>query len=69
MLEAALTSLGDVQALAEFLPGLEIGHRLVRDLHLVAGARVAADPGVTPADRERAEAPQLDPIAAREGRS
>jgi len=53
----------DVQALAHFLAGLEIGHPLGVDVDGVAGARVAALAGVALASREGAEAPQLDPAA------
>src|SRR3954469_21756521 len=50
----------DVQALAHFLAGLEIGHPFGVDVDGVAGARVAALAGVALAGREGAEAAQLD---------
>src|SRR5207237_1048070 len=57
-----------VQPVAQLLPGLEERDVLLGDLDAVAGARVAADTGVAALHREGAEAAQLDPIAARQGR-
>src|SRR3954468_19062717 len=57
-----------VQPFAHFLAGLEERHTLLIDRHMGAGARIAAGPGRTMLDRERAETAQLDPIAARQGR-
>src|SRR5215468_7304891 len=56
-----------VQPLTHFLAGLEERHRLLVDRDMRAGARVAAGAGGAILDRERAEAAQLDPIAARHG--
>jgi len=67
--EAVISSYGgvrpcsDVQPLAHFLAGLEIGDAFRRDVDRVAGARVAALAGVAGAGREGAEAAQLDAAA------
>ena len=53
----------DVQPLAHFLAGLEIGHPLGVDVDRFAGPRVAADARLALARRESAEAAQLDPAA------
>ena len=55
-----------VQPLAEFLAGLEERHVFVLDEDGVAGAGIASLPGGTMLHRERAEAAQLDPVAASE---
>jgi hypothetical protein len=47
------------------LPVLKNG-RLFSDLDADAGAGIAADAVAAPPDRERAEAAQLDPVAARQ---
>src|SRR4029079_2768826 len=56
----------NVQAVAHFLAGLEIRHDLFGNLHLCAGARVAADARGARCHRKRTEAAELDAIAARE---
>src|SRR4051812_13113035 len=53
----------EIEPLAHFLAGLEIGDSLGGDVDRVAGARVAALAGVAVAGREGAEAAQLDPAA------
>src|SRR5438105_5654374 len=58
-----------VQPVAQLLAGLEERDVLFRDLDAVASARVAPDAGIAALDREGAEAAQLDPIAARQGRA
>src|SRR5438477_11103939 len=57
-----------VQAIAQLLAGLEKRHMLFGDLDAVAGARIAAHPGIAALDREGAETAQLDPVAARQRR-
>jgi hypothetical protein len=57
-----------VQSLAHFLAGLEERHRLLVHRHMRAGARIASGARRAVLDRERAEAAQLDPVAARERR-
>src|SRR3546814_17560831 len=57
-----------VQALAQLLARLEIGHDLLRDGNRLAGARVAPDARAALLDREGAEAAELDPVAARQRR-
>src|SRR5580700_3356883 len=57
-----------VQPVAQLLAGLEERDVLLADVDAVAGARVAADSGVAAFDRERAEAAQLYPVAARQRR-
>jgi hypothetical protein len=52
-----------VQALAHFLAGLEIRNALRRDLYRIAGAGIAALPGIAIASRKGAEAAQLDTAA------
>src|SRR4051794_7019497 len=56
-----------VQAIAQLLAGLEKRHMLFGDLDAVAGARIAAHPGIAALDREGAETAQLDPVAAGQG--
>src|SRR3954451_4592361 len=58
---------GLVQAVPELLAGLEERDVLLGNLDAVAGARVAPDPCIAPLDRKRAEAAQLDTVAARQG--
>ena len=58
---------GAVEAQAHLLAGLEDGNRLLGHRHGGAGARVAAPPRLPALDRERTEAPQLDPVAPRQG--
>src|ERR1700712_5841003 len=48
------------------LARLEVGHQLFRDGDLLARARVAAHARRAPADRETAEAADLDAVPARE---
>src|SRR5690606_887339 len=55
-----------IQALAKLLAGLEERRLLGLDLNGLAGSRIAAGAGLAVLDRERAEAPQFDPVAARE---
>src|SRR5580704_1351386 len=57
-----------IQPVAQLLAGLEERDVLLADVDAVAGARVAADSGVAAFDRERAEAAQLYPVAARQRR-
>ena len=52
-----------VESLEQLFADFEVRRKLARHRHLVAGARVAADPLATPAGGEDAEAAQLDPIA------
>jgi hypothetical protein len=59
---------GLVEAVAQLLAGLEERDVLFGNLDAVARARVAADPGVAALHRKRAEAAQLDPVAACQGR-
>src|SRR5437870_12176617 len=56
-----------IEPLAHFLAGLEERHRLLVHRDVGAGARVAARPRRAVLDRERAEAAQLDPVAAPHG--
>src|SRR5690606_22854522 len=49
-----------VEPLAHFLAGLEVRHPLRRDVHRIAGTRVASDARVTQTGGERAEAAQFD---------
>src|SRR5262249_46038264 len=56
-----------VQALAHFPAGLEERHGFLVDRDARAGARVAAFARRPLLDRERPEAAQLDPVAARQG--
>src|SRR5580658_4852963 len=58
---------GSIEAFAHFLAGFEERRELLGDRHLVAGARIAAGAGLTLLGRERAEAAQLDALAAGEG--
>src|SRR4029079_2272948 len=53
-----------VQPLAHFLAGLEERHGLLRDRDMRAGARVASALRGAVRDRKRAEAAQLDAVAA-----
>src|SRR5437764_13952867 len=53
-----------VQAVAQLLAGLEKRHMLFGDLDAVAGARIAAHPGIAALDREGAETAQFDAVAA-----
>src|ERR1700741_1341439 len=55
-----------VDGLSQGLARLEVGHQLFRDGDLLAGARVAAHARRAPADRETAEAADLDAVPARE---
>src|SRR5215469_13101478 len=57
-----------VEPVAQLLSRLEEGDVLLADRDAVAGARVASNTRVALLDRERAEAPQLDAIAARQRR-
>ena len=57
---------GLVEAVAQLLAGLEERDVLFGDLDAVAGARVAAGPGVAALHGKRAEAAQFDPVAARQ---
>src|SRR5208282_3076631 len=61
-------SLPLVEPLAQLLAGLEEGNVLFADLHAFPGTRVATHARAAPLDRESAEAAQLDPVAARQGR-
>src|SRR5712692_1175803 len=63
---ADAASAGTIEALAHFLAGLEERHALLVDRYVRAGARVAAGARRPMLDRERAEAAQLDTVAARE---
>src|SRR5438270_9529271 len=56
-----------IQPVAQLLAGLEERDVLLVDPHAVAGARIAPEPGIAPLDREGAEAPELDAVAARQG--
>ena len=58
-----------VQPVAQLFAGLEVGHDLVRNLHLVAGAGIAPTRSRARADREGTEATQLHPVAAGQGRA
>ncbi len=60
---AGMARRSDVQALAHFLAGLEIGHALGVYVDGVAGAGVAALAGVPLSGGKGAEAPKLDPAA------
>src|ERR1044072_3038408 len=51
----------------QLLAGLEHRHRPRRDLHRLAGARVARHPGLAPADLEGAEASHLDVVLLLQG--
>ena len=53
----------DVQPLAHFLAGLEIGDSLRRDVYRLAGPWVASLAGIAAARREGAEATQFDAAA------
>src|SRR5258706_333362 len=55
-----------VQAFPELLAGLEERHELLLDWNRCPGARVAPLPRRSILDRERPEAAQLDPVAARQ---
>src|SRR5579883_3210790 len=57
---------GGVELFAQLFAGLEERHGLFRNLHGFAGARVAPDARLAALHGERAEAAQLDPVAARE---
>ena len=57
-----------VEAVAELLAGLEEGDVLLADTHAVAGAWVAPLARLAPLHREGAEAPELDPVTARQRR-
>src|SRR5262245_57763522 len=54
-----------VQTLAHFLAGLEERHRFLLNGDMGTGARIAPHARRAILDREGAEAPQLDPVAAR----
>src|SRR5260370_82150 len=56
-----------VEPLAHFLTGLEERHRLLVDRDMGAGARITPGTGRAMLHRERPEAAQLDPVAARHG--
>src|SRR5262249_53063698 len=58
---------GTVQTLSHFLAGLEERHRFFLNRDMRAGARIAPHARRAIFDREGAEAPQLDPVAARHG--
>jgi hypothetical protein len=64
---AILASIAILTVILEFLPGLKANSLSRRDGHFFAGAGIAADPAFAWLDDENAKAPQLDPIAAREG--
>src|SRR5579862_7543582 len=53
-----------IEPLAHFLAGLEERHALLIDGYMGAGARIAAGARRTLLHRERAEAAQLDAVAA-----
>jgi len=55
-----------VKPLAHFLARLEERDALLIDRHMGAGTRIASGAGGAMLDRERAEAAQLDTVAARE---
>src|SRR5262245_56896665 len=55
-----------VEALAQVLTGLEERHELLGHGHGGAGAGIAADAWGAMLDSEGAEAPELDPVAARQ---
>ena len=55
-----------VETLAHLLAGLEERRQLLGHRHLVAGARIATGAGLPLLGRERAEAPELHPLAAGE---
>src|SRR5258705_1699923 len=54
---------GRVDALAQFLPRLEVGHVFLRHLHLLARLRVTAGARRPVVQAEAAEAADLDAIA------
>src|SRR6516162_10279826 len=55
-----------IDAVAQFLAGLEEWHRLLVHRHRLAGTRVPPGAGIAPLDGEGAEAAQLHPCAARQ---
>jgi hypothetical protein len=61
---ALCSSSNSVQTVAQVLSGLEKRDVLFGNRYTVAGSRVAADPGITSLNRERAKTAQLHPIAA-----
>jgi hypothetical protein len=56
-----------LQPIAQLLASLEKWNVFLGDLDAVASARIAADPGVPPPDREGAEPAQFDAVATGQG--
>jgi len=56
-----------LQPIAQLLAGPEKRNVLLGDLDAVAGARIAADAGLPPPDREGAEPAQFDAVATGQG--
>src|SRR5690606_19185562 len=58
-------TLGAVEALADFLAGLELRHVFLAHIDLFAGARITPDARRTILHRKGAKAPEFDPVAPR----